>query len=157
MRVAKRFILPAIVILALAALYNFAVAFGVNLWMLPGKAPEWWIPDAAKIFRYLSWLHINTTIGIALVSFPFALCIAYFKKSLPIRYAFVVILVYLLTGPLLYVPFSWEEHRWEMYATWSADVVKQAFTLPFLTFFVTKFVRRGTSPRSAEEVLSSDR
>lgn len=116
-------------------------------------APEWWLPGSGKVFRLLFWIHIDGAIGLVIVSAPFALGIAWIANRTAMRMAVYVTLLYLLIGPILYLPFSWNAPSFDMFVTWGADVAKQLVCLPLLSLGFSAILKKH---RAANKVTDRD-
>jgi hypothetical protein len=145
-----RYFLIALALVVFSVVYSIAMQFQIVMGPLPRIAPEWWIPNSEKIFRYLSWIHIDTAIGLFILSIPFALSIAFLSNRTAFRTAVIVTVLHFLLGPILYVPFSWDDPTFMHYATWGTDVAKQLVCLPLMSLWFAGILRKFRDLRKGE-------
>jgi hydrogenase-4 membrane subunit HyfE len=127
----------------LVLFYPIIIRSGLNIWLLPGLPPDWWLTSAEKMIRHVTWIHINTGIGLLIVSIPVALGIVLLDRKKAILLASVVAISCLLLHPLLFTAISsWNDYLgWQRF-TVAADYLKQLLFLPLLTaLFVVAFRR----------------
>jgi hypothetical protein len=84
----RHMVRTALLLAGLALLYHFAIRYGVHLVNL--QAPAWWSGDPRSTFNSYAWLQLTHSIGLLLVSLPFALAIAFLRVARPVPSALLV-------------------------------------------------------------------
>ena len=130
-----------LVVAGASLLYYLAALIGMNL--LPGfNTPEWWLPNAARAGRILTWLHLSTWAGLALLSAPLAMALIGLAKAQAARYALLAAVLGLFLPSLLQILPHISVMPGLGWLSTAADLFKFLITLPLLTVFVRSMQRR---------------
>jgi hypothetical protein len=115
--------------------YEFIYRYGLVLGWNIGRPPEFWLPEVHTTWRYLSWTHLGTTLGVFIATMPMAAVIIWLV-SRPLLFAWILVGCFVLLGPTILLPLEWAEadRHAAAWIMWLADLAKQAFTLPFLVW-----------------------
>jgi hypothetical protein len=126
------YVLP---VLLLGEALQWIVRMGLALRLMPILPPDWWFAGSAKLLRIFSWLHVNTGLGLVIALLPVAIGLVVFAPRRGLRLALIVTALMIVTHPMLqtFLP-QWSTLDALGRASVVADLVKQALTLPALTW-----------------------
>lgn len=139
-RVAWRVVLPA---LLLWMALEVVVRVGLFLGWLPVRPPEWWLAGAAKLWRWVTWRHLDSGMGGVLVLLPVALALCVLAPRRGRAIAILATALLMAAHPLVHEALP----KWSTYAPLGrfsivADLVKQSLTLPLLTWLAGRVLFR---------------
>jgi hypothetical protein len=139
-RVAWQVVLPA---LLLWMALEVVVRVGLFLGWLPVRPPDWWLAGAAKLWRWVTWRHLDTGLGGVLALLPVALTLGVLAPRRGLAIATLATILFMATAPLVHVHLP----KWATYAPLGrfsivADLVKQSLTLPLLTWLAGRVLFR---------------
>ena len=135
-----RVALPALLLwLAL----EIVMRVGLGLGWLPARPPDMWLPGAAKGWRWVTWLHLDTGMGQVLALLPVALALGVLAPRRGLAIASMATALLLAMHPLvhIYLP-QWSNLPAVGRFSLAADLLKQTIILPLLTWLAGRALFR---------------
>jgi hypothetical protein len=136
-----RVVLPA---LLLWMALEIVMRVGLFLGWLPTRPPDWWLAGAAKGWRWITWRHLDSGMGGVLAMLPVALTLCVLAPRRGLAIAILATALLLAAHPLvhMYLP-NWSTYPPVGRFSMVADLVKQALTLPLLTWLAGRVLFRA--------------